>query len=247
MAEEYKVIKLKSGEELIAEISETTSDKITLCKPMIFKTIVVSDMNGVPKEGVVLKNWLAYGTQTETTIPSDFVATILDPSSDVITYYLYEKERQSGKYVKTSVEDFTEKENKNELTEPKNIEDYENMITKMFENIFKDMEKEEQKIEEKRNKKRKNQPSKQKKQHMIHMNLLFTPEALAHMINNGFIDPRDIMDMIEHFGLNKKKPKRKNNRESINDKKYTGNEKDREDFGNKWTDWNPDPNSDDYN
>ena len=238
MSQEYKVIKLKSGEELIAEVADSNSEKIKLIKPMIFKTMFVSDQNGNPKEGVFLKNWLAFGSQTETTIPSDFIATMLEPTTEVMTYYISEKEKQDIGYTKSPIP-----EQKQEKTNsPKNIQEYEKMIEDMFENIFEDLDL-DQKLTE-INKKSKKMP---KAEHIIHMNMMFSPEALAHMINEGMIDPREIMDMIEHFNLPKKsKRKRKNNKESINDKKYTGDEKERKDFGNKWTDWNPDPNADDY-
>ena len=145
MSQEYKVIKLKSGEELIAEVSDTDSDKVKLTKPMVFKTIIISDpTNGYPKEGIVLKNWLAFGNQTETTIPSDFIATILEPTNDVITYYLSEKDREDGTYTKTPIEDLT-KQIQPKLTDDqiKKVEDYENMISDMFETIFGEMEAEE--------------------------------------------------------------------------------------------------------
>lgn len=236
MKENYRVIKLKSGEELIAEVSTPVDGKVTLLKPMVFKTIVVSDPMGMPKEGIVLKNWLAFGNQTETTIPEDFIATTLEPTQDVVSYYISEKDKNGNVYEKTKVEDSPTN------SEPKDIADYENMISDMFKTIFKDLEDVTDEPQIKKSKRK----SKKDIDHIIHMNMMFKPEALAHMINEGMIDPREIMDMIEHFGLNNKKPKKKL-RESINEQKYTGEQKDRKDFGNKWTDWNPDPNSDDYN
>lgn len=236
MTQIYRVIKLRSGEELIAEVDESTEGQVKLLKPMVFKSIVVSDPTGVPKEGIVLKNWLAFGNQKETVIPKDFIATTLEPTEDVMSYYLAEKDREDAVYSKTPVEEFAKP--KVELTseEQKNLADYEKMIADMFESIFGES------LEEPKPKHK----NKKNKEHIIHMNMVFSPEALAHMINEGMIDPRDIMDMIRHFNLDKKRKKKNKNRESINDKKFTGDEKERKDFGNKWTDWNPDPKSDDY-
>ena len=39
MTQIFRVIKLRSGEELIAEIAGSENGKVTLSKPMIFKTI----------------------------------------------------------------------------------------------------------------------------------------------------------------------------------------------------------------
>lgn len=233
MTENYKVIKLRSGEELIAEVVGSDDGKVTLLKPMVFKTIVMQDPMGIA-EGIVLKNSLTFGNQKETTIPSDFIATTLEPTKDVMTYYLAEKDREDVLYQKTPVEEFAgNKENKEDQKKISNQE-VEKMLSDIFGQIFGE-EEEPKKVKR----------SKKNKEEIIHMNMVFSPEALAHMINEGMIDPRDIMDMIRHFELDKPKRKKKN-RESINDKKFTGEEKDRKDFGNKWTDWNPDPNSNDY-
>jgi len=239
MEQIYKVIKLRSGEELIAEIASSENDKVTLLKPMVFKSIVLPDPMGMPKEGIVLKNWLAFGNQTETTIPSDFIATILEPTQDVVSYYLAEKEKQGG-YEKTPLDEFTN-QIKPKITPEQDMSaaDYEDMISEMFDTIFNGM------TEPKKNDSKPGKKKKKAKEEVIHMSMVFSPQALAFMINEGMIDPRDIMDMIKHFNLDKPK-KKKNNRESINDQKYTGEQKDREDFGNKWTDWNPDPSSDEY-
>ena len=139
MEQIYKVIKLRSGEELIAEIASSENDKVTLLKPMVFKSIVLPDPMGMPKEGIVLKNWLAFGNQTETTIPSDFIATILEPTQDVVSYYLSEKERQGG-YEKTPLDEFTN-QIKPKITPEQDMTaaDYEDMISDMFDTIFNGM------------------------------------------------------------------------------------------------------------
>lgn len=232
MTQIYKVIKLRSGEELIAEIAESNEGQIKLLKPMVFKSIVIPDPMGVPKEGIVLKNWLAFGNQKETTIPTDFIATTLEPTQDVMSYYLAEKDREDATYAKTPVEEFT---NQNKEPSEKEMQDHEKMLSDIFKSIF------GEELDPKPKRK-----GKKDREEIIHMNLVFSPKALAYMINEGLIDPRDIMDMINHFDLMEQKKKKKKNRESINDHKFTGEQKERKDFGNKWTDWNPDPKSDDY-
>jgi hypothetical protein len=243
MTQIFRVIKLRSGEELIAEIAGSENGKVTLSKPMIFKTISIPDSYGNIKEGVILKNWLSFGKQSETTIPTDFIATTLEPTPDVMSYYLAEQDRENlPMYEKTPLAD---------LVNPKvtddqdlNAAEYENMIQDMFENLFNEVEKTKLPKTPKPNKRK---PKSKEMENVIHMSLVFSPQVLANMINDGLIDPRDIMDMINHFNLSqsKKKKKRKTG-ESINEHRYTGDEKDRDGFGNKWTDWNPDPLSDEY-
>lgn len=72
---------------------------------------------------------------------------------------------------------------------------------------------------------------KMEEKQMIYMSMVFPPEMIMNLITSGILDPRDIQKMI-------KEVKKKN--------KFTGDEKERKDFGNKFSDWNPDPNSDDY-
>ena len=43
MTQIFRVIKLRSGEELIAEIAGSENGKVTLSKPMIFKTISIPE------------------------------------------------------------------------------------------------------------------------------------------------------------------------------------------------------------
>ena len=67
--------------------------------------------------------------------------------------------------------------------------------------------------------------------HMIMMQLYIPAEAIMNLITSGIIKPETLLDMIDEV-------KKRN--------KFTGDEKKREDFGSKFTDWNPDPKSDDY-
>ena len=52
-----------------------------------------------------------------------------------------------------------------------------------------------------------------------------------NLITAGVIEPQVLLNMIDEV--------KKRNR-------FTGDEKNRKDFGNNFSDWNPDPNSGDY-
>ena len=67
--------------------------------------------------------------------------------------------------------------------------------------------------------------------HMIMMQMYIPAESIMNLITAGIIKPQVLLDMIEEV--------KKRNR-------FTGDEKERKDFGDKFTDWNPDPNSEDY-
>jgi hypothetical protein len=70
-----------------------------------------------------------------------------------------------------------------------------------------------------------------KDRHMILMQFYIPSEAIMNLLTSGMLDPKVLKRMIKDV-------KKKNN--------FTGDETDRADFGNKSSDWNPDPQSDDY-
>ena len=61
--------------------------------------------------------------------------------------------------------------------------------------------------------------------------MVIPPEAIMNLITSGILEPDMLLKMIDEI-------KKRN--------KFTGDEKGREDFGNQFSDWNPDPLSDDY-
>ena len=58
--EEYKILKLKSGDSIIAAVSEQTATTINLHRPMVFKSVTMIDDNMNPTEVLLLKNWAEY-------------------------------------------------------------------------------------------------------------------------------------------------------------------------------------------
>ena len=57
------------------------------------------------------------------------------------------------------------------------------------------------------------------------MTLFFPPEVLLTLIEDGIVDESDVTELIRYLKGKKSSPP------------YTGDEKDRPDFGNRWTDW----------
>ena len=55
----FKVLKLKSGDDVIAKLVKNTKDKIQLERPMVMKIMhYVEPMSGAKKETVILYDWL---------------------------------------------------------------------------------------------------------------------------------------------------------------------------------------------
>jgi hypothetical protein len=78
----------------------------------------------------------------------------------------------------------------------------------------------------------------QKDDKMVFMNMVFSPEIIVELLKSGILDRKEFGAMINEIT--------DENGEGMNPQKYTGNKKDKKDLGNKWTDWNADPSSEDY-
>ena len=67
------------------------------------------------------------------------------------------------------------------------------------------------------------------------MHMMIPPDMVKELFEQGLLD--DIMDDELEDGIDAFY-------EEVNDHKYTGDDKDDPNYGNRWTDWNPDPNND---
>lgn len=228
MKSSYRILKLKSGEQLITSIKGQDGRKLVLFRPMIFKSTLITDPVGRQREITVLRNWLAHTDQIETEIPRDFIATFLVPDGEVVQLYDLEKEKEDTQPIPKEIIDKT-KVNKQKsfldfLQHMKNNmevrEDLENMLDDM-EDLDEDFEIEDE--DEDGDTMQEN--PKEQFQNLITMTMFFPPEVLLTLIDAGLLDAEDFKGLIN--GLNN----------------YTGDDnirKSNEDFGNHWTDWSPD-------
>ena len=74
----------------------------------------------------------------------------------------------------------------------------------------------------------------------IFMSMMLPPDFIKNLIEEGYLD----LDELDDFDY--PEDDIGDFYEEINDHKYTGEEKTDPDYGNRWTDWNPDPLSDEY-
>ena len=91
MNSSYRILKLQSGEEIIAKIKGKERGRIILDNPMIFKTTTKNDMFGQTNEITFLKDWLANTSSTTIDIPENFIVSWLKPSSNVTRLYDIER------------------------------------------------------------------------------------------------------------------------------------------------------------
>jgi ATP-dependent protease HslVU (ClpYQ) ATPase subunit len=165
-------------------------------------------------------------------IPVDHVAFKTVPNEETIKLYQMENYQFDKNELKTNV---------------KNVQD-ENMDTQAFASFLEDLMNASSMLDERPPSKRKSSKKAKRKsknnylppdmtdeneldRHMIMMQMYIPAEAIMNLITSGIIKPQVLLDMVDEI--------KKRNR-------FTGDEKTREDFGDKFSDWNPDPNSDDY-
>lgn len=215
-----KILKLKSGEEVISILTESKG-KYTLDNPMLFRSTTLMDQLGRPYDMTTLKDWLYNSDQKSISIPRSHVASLVEPSEKCRTMYLQQLTNLSA----VSTEVVTEEDRAHAEKE------MEDMFNELFEKFGPGGEGLDEKGAPFADEETEIGMEKMDGKQMIYMSMVFPPEMIMNLITSGILDPRDIQKMI-------KEVKKKN--------KFTGDEKERKDFGNKFSDWNPDPNSDDY-
>ena len=200
MNSDYRLLKLKSGEEIVTKIIGQKKDSITVQRPYEFHNMMIADPIGRKKEVTVLKDWLRHSSQIKTIIPKDFIVSFLEPDSDVIQLY-----EDSKKSVRNLMSELMKDKFDNDYSED-NMDDIDQISGMPNKDKGKDKE-------------------------FVVMNMIFPPSIIQKFIENGFLDPDEIMDLVddEDFGMR-----------TFTDKD-TSDETDREDFGSQWTDytWNP--------
>ena len=237
-----KILKLRSGEEIIGQILEETESSVKIFQPMFFNIIQSFNDDGNPCDITTIHDWLVNTDEKNVSLPMDHVAFISEPNKNTKKLYEMEsvKEFEKDSY-KTSVEE-TEKPPASPIKMNEKDADVfgmflEQLINQSMNNL--------PPASEPRNPPRKKQRKPKKDylppdmqdeseldRHMIMMQLYIPAESIMNMVTSGLLDPKVLLDMVKEV--------KKRNR-------FTGDEKNRGDFGNKFSDWNPDPNSDDYN
>ena len=232
----YRILKLKSGEQIIARLKGEERGKIIIERPMIFMTRVVMDpYSGRQRELTILKNWLAHTNEIETRLPKDYIATYLVPDSDVMELYSLEKEKEDVDQKRPSITNLTEMVKRDLDLESEDMKSINDMMPEDFENLMdmmKDAIHENPELLDDVEEMQENTMTPQSK-NFITMSMFLPPEALLTLVDAGLIDVDDIKDLIENINGKVKRIE------------YTGDDEKRqkeEDFGNRWTDWSPDLN-----
>lgn len=241
MSTNIKIFKLVSGDEIIGDMMESTDDSIyKISQPMIFKTSTVMDNSGYPYDVTVLKDWLIRTDSKIAEISKTQISLVFSPNEQTVKLYTLELERIKDTPQEEIVKaDDAVMEN---FADDMNVKAFNDMMDSFFSNMDEYMDNYPKHHEKKKRKKRQQPkqtefnlsnliPDELKKRPMIYLSMVIPPEAIMNLISAGIIDPEQLLTMIEEI-------KKEN--------KFTGDEKKRKDFGSKFSDWNPDPESPDY-
>ena len=221
----YRILKLKSGEDIITRIKGQDKNKLILERPMSFVTRIIMDpYTGRQKELTILKNWIPYTNEIQTKIPKDYIASFLTPDSEVIKLYDLEKEKEDVNYKKKNIIDMGNQQNQNELFED-NVDKLKSMFD--FMKDFKTDDSFMDQIEDMLQPEETESPPSGNFKNYISLSIMLPPEALLSLVDADILDADDVQDLID--SLNNKNKK---------------NNKDDKNYGNRWKDWPAD--LDDY-
>jgi len=92
---QYVLLKLRSGDEIIAKKSGTKKGFLLLHRPLqLQRSTFLDPLSGNIKKNVcIFRDWLEFTTQIECEIPEDFIVMNGTPSPDMISRYLAELDK----------------------------------------------------------------------------------------------------------------------------------------------------------
>jgi len=213
MNNSYRIIKLKSGDDVITRIKGKEGDKLIVEKPMIFKSNIVNDLTGIPKEVTILQKWSKYAKNMDVKIPVDYIVSYLIPIEEAVHLYNLEKNRddKEAHIRKQSPPTKPNTPNSHDINTPGSAD----IIRKLLDDImdFKSM----------------HGPSDQA------FKFIGDDKDLEEILDNFQIDINffagDMGDLFENMDAP---------HEEINENEYTGDDVNHPDYGNRWTDWDYD-------
>jgi len=127
----FRILKLRSGENIICNISKNLKDKLIIEHPHALDTMIMVDRFGIPRQQkLIIKEWINYSKGNAISIPKDYIIDILQPTAPVLNHYLYA--RKNGTIIKMTKEE--EELMMEEMRE--SLRDSEETISDVLKNYF---------------------------------------------------------------------------------------------------------------
>tara|TARA_R100001086_G_scaffold206949_3_gene122715 strand:- start:768 stop:1346 length:579 start_codon:yes stop_codon:yes gene_type:complete len=88
----FRILKLKSGEDIVAQLVQNKKETITVDRPMVIKVMhYVEPMSGMKKESLVLYDWLRACIPNKATIEKSHILSIFDADPEILKVYEIQK------------------------------------------------------------------------------------------------------------------------------------------------------------
>ena len=88
----FRILKLKSGEDIVAQLVQNKKETITVARPMVIKVMhYVEPMSGMKKESLVLYDWLRACIPNKATIEKSHILSIFDADPEILKVYEIQK------------------------------------------------------------------------------------------------------------------------------------------------------------
>ena len=95
-----RILRLKTGEQLICKISNSNKTSLYLDRPMRINTVFMgdpSDQTGMSRTEIVfLNNWVEFSAVKGIAIPKDMIFAILPPNREAIKAYEFKKIKEDS-------------------------------------------------------------------------------------------------------------------------------------------------------
>ena len=78
------ILRLRSGEDILCDVMSNIDDNYVVENPAVIMPVGRND-NGAMQ--MALSPWMPYSSNTEFTIPSDFIVTTAEPGEDILSSY----------------------------------------------------------------------------------------------------------------------------------------------------------------
>ena len=83
------IIKLKTGDDIIATVRGVTKTRMVLENPFTIETLTLIDQNGVPRdERILMKKWTNWTKDSVISLPKAHILDCMAPSDKAVAHYL---------------------------------------------------------------------------------------------------------------------------------------------------------------
>ena len=104
-----RILRLKTGEQIITRIKNSNNDKLFLDRPMKISTMLMRDADDpespLGREYVYMNNWVEFSLDNHIAIPKSIVYAILPPNEETLKAYKMHKNMEDKSQLPKTIEE----------------------------------------------------------------------------------------------------------------------------------------------